>query len=83
MNLPHNSSAESLRIRRGVNGLLNICAVIFVGWHLAQFVTLLREIRDRIQDHKVIIELDITEKRIEDATKPTEEEPKPKFWRGT
>ncbi len=79
MNRPPNSSAESLRVWRGVNALLTLAAVIFVGWHLASFVTLLREIRDR--DHNVIIELDITEKRIEDATQPNEA--KPKFWRGT
>lgn len=86
MNRPHNSverlsstvpATPGTWIKRG----LSLLAILFVGWHLAQFVTLLRDIRDRIQDHNVIIELDITEKRIEDATQPNEA--KPKFWRGT
>ena len=71
------SSTVQARLKKG----LSLLAILFVGWHLASFVTLLREIRDRIQDHNVIIELDITEKRIEDA--PKQIEAKPNFWRGT
>lgn len=93
---PHSTDSAEVRVERlsstvrivWTTRLLSLAAILFVGWHLASFVSLLREIRDSIQDHNVIIELDITEKRIEDATpqarptaKPTES--KPQFWRGT
>ena len=82
---PQHNSAEASRTRRAINAILTVAAVLFVGWHLASFVSLLREIRDKIQDQHFLIDVNIEEKRIDDVTpqtSPTQPTERPPFWRG-
>jgi hypothetical protein len=68
-----------------INRILTLLAILFVGWHLASFVSLLREIRDKIQDQHFLIDVNIEEKRIDDVTpqtSPTQPTERPSFWRG-
>jgi hypothetical protein len=83
---PQSDSAETRSpLSDWIRRIAMFLAIVFVGWHLASFVSLLREIRDRIQDHEILIDLKIEEKRLDHAPPEVLEAPddRPQFWRGT
>lgn len=84
-----NDSAETPPIKRAVNSLLILAAVVFVGLYLASLMTVLQEIRDSIQDRNfvfetILIEIQDGKPQVSPKQPPARApEDRPAFWRGT